>query len=442
MLAPAPTVRPAHPVGPLPQTAPTSRASCLVAASADPRSEAAASAADAAPVAASPVPARAVARARACRPGAGSARTPRSSEAPVPAVCAPPAARPGCVAPSCVPPRPRAIRRPTPPRRRRPVPRPTSASSVISSGKTRRGAGTDRCRLPSSPASTPPTSTWRSPRPRPRGAWPSTASTRSRSEATSARNASTSRPRSCPGSCRRDSSPPHRVVRDRRRALLTVLHLLFRLHPLLAQVLVQHPAHLPADVPRLVAVGRRAVADPQPLTGLDDAIDLDQAVQRLQQLLVRGSPRPSLPAHPPPSVLLPRTHAAGGRALARTPPHPRTTRPKRQSECNLTSISLQSRGKEPLPPTGCRNRPVAGLKSSPGQEIRPRLQLSIESESLYTPPTANVTIAPSGQIEGVPGDSPGRLGSIACWSDGRALVNAELVRYIERIADGDRGAEQ
>ena len=68
-----------------------------------------------------------------------------------------------------------------------------------------------------------------------------------------------------------------------------------------------------------------------------------------------------------------------------------------QSQCNLTAI----RGKEPWPPVGWRLRSVAGIKSSPGLAIEPRLQLSIESGFLYTPPTVIDVNRLSGQIDGV-----------------------------------------
>ena len=60
--------------------------------------------------------------------GPGSARIPRSSEAPVPAAAAPLAARPRCVATTCAPPTLGATQRPVQPRRRRPVPRPARCS--------------------------------------------------------------------------------------------------------------------------------------------------------------------------------------------------------------------------------------------------------------------------------------------------------------------------
>lgn len=59
-----------------------------------------------------------------------------------------------------------------------------------------------------------------------------------------------------------------------------------------------------------------------------------------------------------------------------------------QSHCNPSAI----RGEGPLRPTRRRLGPVEGPKSSPGQEIRPRLHCAIKSGFLYTPPTANATI--------------------------------------------------
>ena len=112
-----------------------------------------------------------------------------------------------------------------------------------------------------------------------------------------------------------------------------------------------------------------------------------------------------------PVRLLPAAH---GRAPARTPPHPWTTRPKLQSKCNLTAIRVQSGGKEPLRPTGCRRCPVGRPKSSPGQEIRPRLQLSINSGFLYTPTTANAAIWPTARSVCVGSDIRPGLRCITC----------------------------
>lgn len=133
-------------------------------------------------------------------------------------------------------------------------------------------------------------------------------------------------------------------------------------------------------------------------------------------------------AHQSFPVLSPARQAASGHALSKIPPRRRTTRPKLLSKCNLTAIRVQSGGKEPLRPTRCRSRPIEGPKSNPGREIRPRLQLSIESGFLYTPPTANVAIRLPARSACVGSD---RLGNVR-WADRLFVGGGALVRSGER----------